>query len=525
MATYSYEIITKTPIRRNPSDAQREAARAANKNATNELAQSTFGSSYTDSSSVSFVRDGFYETSTTITSPVQAPAASLPPEISSIPSDPNPLTTAPVPNNSQLSTITEAPPIPRNLIDVVSVDVTTPPPTVATTEPGAATTYYENDGTATSDQVATTEPGAATTYYENDGTATSDQVENSSPAAVPPSQSGYSGQPYDDADPPNLYPGWTLNEDGEPVYVGGDFVEPATAESAANSRNAAASRQAAQKLTAQQQQTLMTRQNTQSSADWRVRLSLAPGSTYLYNAAADGANPDILAPLRSTQGVIFPYTPSIEMSYQAKYSNTDLIHSNYKGYFYQNSSVSEIQVRGTFTAQDTKEAQYLLAVIHFFRSVTKMFYGKDQEAGVPPPLVFLSGYGQYQFNNHPCVVGSFTYSLPTDVDYIRAEGFNNIGLNLENRNSRSSGPAPSGALATIGRLFNSGLFNSSLPNTPSPSAVNQNVFNTNPTNSTYVPTKMDISISLLPMQTRSQQSQQFSLKGFANGDLLKGGFW
>jgi hypothetical protein len=44
-------------------------------------------------------------------------------------------------------------------------------------------------------------------------------------------------------------------------------------------------------------------------------------------------------------------------------------------------------------------------------------------------------------------------------------------------------------------------------------------------NPTYVPTKMEISLSLLPVQTRSQVSQQFSLKGFANGNLLKGGFW
>jgi hypothetical protein len=44
-------------------------------------------------------------------------------------------------------------------------------------------------------------------------------------------------------------------------------------------------------------------------------------------------------------------------------------------------------------------------------------------------------------------------------------------------------------------------------------------------NPTYVPTKMEISITLLPMQSRTQVSQQFSVKGFANGDLLKGGFW
>jgi hypothetical protein len=41
----------------------------------------------------------------------------------------------------------------------------------------------------------------------------------------------------------------------------------------------------------------------------------------------------------------------------------------------------------------------------------------------------------------------------------------------------------------------------------------------------YVPTKMEIDITLIPVQTRSQVSKQFSLKGFANGDLIKGGFW
>ena len=42
---------------------------------------------------------------------------------------------------------------------------------------------------------------------------------------------------------------------------------------------------------------------------------------------------------------------------------------------------------------------------------------------------------------------------------------------------------------------------------------------------TYVPTKIEIQITLLPIQTRSQISQQFSLKDFANGNLLRGGFW
>ena len=283
---------------------------------------------------------------------------------------------------------------------------------------------------------------------------------------------------------------------------------------------------------AQNQSTIQTRQNTPAAADWRVRLRLAPNANYLYKvpASKDGSGgPGILAPLAATDGVVFPYTPAIETSYQAKYNSYDLTHSNYRGYFYQNSSIENITIKGTFTAQDTREAAYLLAVIHFFKSVTKMFYGQDAEAGTPPPLVYLSGFGKYQFNESPCVVTTFGYSLPTDVDYIRANGFNNIGLNMENRRNQSSGPAIGGSLGTVvailDRLTNSGLNNGSLTNRPSPSQVNQNVANQTSINSTYVPTKMEISITLLPMQTRNQVSKQFSLRGFANGDLLKGGFW
>lgn len=331
------------------------------------------------------------------------------------------------------------------------------------------------------------------------------------------------GVAYDDNG--NLMPGWTLDENNNPVYVGGNFVEPATAQLAETGR-----------LAAQKQQTLSARQNRNSQGDWRVRIHLAPGSDYLYNAPTvknDNGQvlpgPGILAPLAITDGVIFPYTPTIETSYQAKYQTTDLTHSNYRGYYYQSSHTDTVTIRGTFTAQDSSEAQYLLAVIHFFRSVTKMFYGQDQQAGTPPPLVFISGLGQYQFNKHPCVVTNFSYSLPNDVDYIRADGFNNYGVNLENRRSLSSGPAAKGGASALGAIANklglNGLSIGGLRTVPAQGAVASSITNTTNKDSTYVPTKMEISVQLLPIQTRSQMSQQFSAKAFANGNLLKGGFW
>lgn len=279
------------------------------------------------------------------------------------------------------------------------------------------------------------------------------------------------------------------------------------------------SRQNATIRKAKEQATLQARNNEAAQPDWRVRLSLAPGAKYLYK---DPSGAGILAPLFATNGVIFPYTPSIETAYTANYDKYDLVHSNYRGYFYKNSAVNEINIRGTFTAQDTNEAGYMLAVIHFFRSVTKMFYGQDSLRGAPPPLVYLNGLGQYQFNDHPCLVSNFSYSLPDNVDYIRALAPNNYG-NLFSQRERTGAFSTSAFSAVTGRLISAGIDPSILSGPPSASSIVQNVNNV--TGATYVPTKIEISITLLPTNTRSQVSQQFSVSEFAKGNLLKNGFW
>jgi hypothetical protein len=309
-----------------------------------------------------------------------------------------------------------------------------------------------------------------------------------------------------------------LNENNDPVYIGGGFVEPGTQGLADAARaNAEAARTAALRDQARQQQTIRAqRQNQAQATDWRVRLRLAPNSTYLYNASDCGP---VLWPLRDTDGVIFPYTPQIDMAYKANYDAYDLTHSNYRGYFYKNSAIDSVNLKATFTAQDTREANYLLAVIHFFRSATKMFYGQDAERGSPPPLTYLSGLGDFQFNEHPCLISQFNYSLPSDVNYIRAQSvLQGADTNLLNARQRQTvlGNPLSYALQ---RLSTVGMSKGGLD---APFAVQGSLGANNPT---YVPTKMEINLVLLPIQSRSQVSKQFSVKSFANGNLLKGGFW
>ena len=238
----------------------------------------------------------------------------------------------------------------------------------------------------------------------------------------------------------------------------------------------------------------------QASNDWRVRISLAPNSTYFYNDSRNtllsplvtetgsGANAiagqisNLFANSGSKRvGVVFPYTPQVSITHTANYSQQKLTHSNYAQYFYDNSEIQAINITGDFTVQNVNEGQYLLASVYFFRSITKMFFGADAAAGMagnPPPLVYLNGYGEYYLPNVPCVITSFNHNMPADVDYmdIPEPGVTNQGYNPQFQNYRL--------------------------------------------NSTRLPTTSSISLTLQPVYSRLAQSQSFSLNDFAAGALV-----
>lgn len=261
-----------------------------------------------------------------------------------------------------------------------------------------------------------------------------------------------------------------------------------------------------------------------AKGDWRVRVSLAEGAQYLYN---DPSFAGILKPLSETGGVIFPYTPTVQINYTASYEPTTITHSNYKIFQYQGSGIENVTITGVFTAQDIKEANYLLAVIHFFRTVTKMFYGQDQypKAGTPPPLCFLHGLGTYQFDNHPMVISSFNYSLPDDVDYIRAgtEVETIPGVSRAPQQSKQDNNGNLNALVKIGRLIqNLSQFKIGLGGEPQPPDFIQPVDSYRVQKPTYIPTRIQIAITALPVVSRNDISNKFSLQQYGKGDLLRG---
>ena len=243
--------------------------------------------------------------------------------------------------------------------------------------------------------------------------------------------------------------------------------------------------------------------------DWRVRISLAQGADYLYKTQ----QPGILKPLQATNGVVFPYTPTIQMAYVSNYDAFDLIHSNYKIFQYKSSAVEQLSISADFTAQDATEAAYVLAVIHFFRTVTKMFYGKDQnpKPGTPPPLCYISGMGDFQFNRHPLVISNFSYTLPNDVDYIRAGA-----PTLPAGQSSSGYSTPNNSTNTSSSRMQANNVPVDGKNPPANWTTQTNI------EPTYVPTKIQLSITALPIVTRKDVSDNFSVKEYATGALMRG---
>lgn len=156
--------------------------------------------------------------------------------------------------------------------------------------------------------------------------------------------------------------------------------------------------------------------------DWRVRISLPPKSNLFYKEPTDRSW--MMGPIQNSQidGIIFPYTPAITVSHNARYQEQALTHSNYKSYFYEGSDVSAITISGEFTAQNQREGEYILSVVYFLRACTRMFFGQETNAGQPPTIVFLDGYGDYYFPHVSCIVTNFTHTLPNDVDYIPLVG-------------------------------------------------------------------------------------------------------
>jgi hypothetical protein len=151
--------------------------------------------------------------------------------------------------------------------------------------------------------------------------------------------------------------------------------------------------------------------------DLRVRLEVP--KSYLGGLGGGPGGGPVGRPLAATNGIVFPYTPTVSLNNQASYSSIAPTHSNYTSNAYKNSSVGPISVSGKFTAQNEYEAALILGVQRLLRSLTKMRWGDERDAGAPPPVCRFFAYGNGMIDNVPVVVTGWKMEYPDSVDYIQ----------------------------------------------------------------------------------------------------------
>ena len=137
--------------------------------------------------------------------------------------------------------------------------------------------------------------------------------------------------------------------------------------------------------------------------------------------------------LGKAQGLIFPYTPKITMSYNVNYEKTDFIHSNLSFNSYKNSPPPTISLNAKFTADTKANAIHMLSAVWFLQACSKcdtglntMSKGDNKNtanrsgAGLPPPVLYLNGYANLM-DNIPVIIEGFTVDYPEDIDYVRLD--------------------------------------------------------------------------------------------------------
>ena len=220
--------------------------------------------------------------------------------------------------------------------------------------------------------------------------------------------------------------------------------------------------------------------------DWRVRLQIPTGASALRKAILD--DNELLAPLQDTGGIFWPLTPAVVIQHSANYNALAQTHSNYPFQAYQNSQVDSMNIIGEFPVQNSDDAKHWVATVNFLRTVTKMFFGKDDGDGLkgnPPPILHMSGYGDHMFQKVPVVINTFNVELRPGIDYISTK--------------QASQPYVQTA-AEIGGYDEAGL----------------DVADTS--SQTWAPTLSNISVLVTPVYSR-QSVKNFSLSEFARGKL------
>ena len=221
--------------------------------------------------------------------------------------------------------------------------------------------------------------------------------------------------------------------------------------------------------------------------DYRAKIQpMGQSDRHVAMVLGPNSSDNILQPLWKTRGLMFPYTPMIQVQHATvNYGSYDLAHTNYDYFAYQKTSSPSATVTGVFGAHTEEEAEYMMAAIHFLRTVTKSNFGaSDPNRGTPPPKLAFSAYGDAMFNRTPVYIRTVAFGLDQDVDYVPVRGISRRAVKTRGRN-------------TLDKMLRD----------------------------SYVPLVLNLFVDIMVAPNPSKLRDEFNLEQFRKGKLLKKGYY
>ena len=113
--------------------------------------------------------------------------------------------------------------------------------------------------------------------------------------------------------------------------------------------------------------------------------------------------------------VRFEASAPVSESRVANYEGFNIVHMPTSLWAYRNTNGRHFSISGKLVSRNANEAKANAGYLTTVRSWVLPNFGGT---GSTPPIVFLSGYSNTYLTEVPCVVLSYNWTFPEDVDYI-----------------------------------------------------------------------------------------------------------
>lgn len=115
--------------------------------------------------------------------------------------------------------------------------------------------------------------------------------------------------------------------------------------------------------------------------------------------------------------VIFQASSPLSESRSASYDPYGIVHLPTSMWAYRNTSGRKYQIQGKIVSRNANEAGANAGYLNLIRKWVLPEFGGS---GATPPIVYLSAYDNDNIDALQCVITSYSWSFPEDVDYIYA---------------------------------------------------------------------------------------------------------